>query len=631
MQAIRNSIDDVGKVLAKHGIKNSDNAVKGLVRRYGDDAAKFIVKTGNTGASLLTRFGDDVMKISPLNRARLMKLQGSYSDDVLRQALKNGDDGLKVLFRRTFSTLPPVNPNLKSSTLEVTKNALRWIRDNPWKTLSIGIVGRITPLAFKGITTVEKSLEVSQRYFGEIPGFALFCTLLFLFPVLLFKVSQSLFALFRKGYGTIRGWIYSTNNKIQERGGKRDEEGKGGCFAASTLHNCDTGFNDALGFKHMDDSFVDSSNYCGLPGGITSIPTDKENLAKIDRRNSPMNKRKGFGSKSLVITLATIFLFAGILTFFFINSPEYRVSYTPEWEAGEIRSEKELEARLQELIDAANAQWEAEAQTLQVELKHATTDLIDQMETKWISPKRLNSFLDNYYSYLKNFHLIWLNIRDLAEKLPIFEEKHHFQNELRSMIQSYILFDIEEDINNIFVEIESIILSKAVSLETEFITTLEGAFSEEELERLINYYQISNIKSFPASLATVVRSGGDIILTPLILNRLGALKAGNLLKKLIETFSKKFYLQAGAKAATTTTGKTIIMNISKTTAFCGTIVIGFGVDYIIHRIYRATTEKAFRESLENSLSLFGKTLNFELARSIDLAITETVRQPILGN
>lgn len=521
--------------------------------KHVDDAGKVLGHYGDDLARLVGKYGDDVSRLSSRNRQRLLRLEEQVDDDLLRQATRQGDKAVEALYKRVTGV----------------KSAPKSVLGRTWDTVKrIPGWAAATTAAFLG----GFGLGFFTDLLGDLPPAAQWALKIALYgflALLALRTLQWVVAILWLTLGPVFRFL---------RGPKREKS-----------------------LRETEPANALAENRASQP------------------RVAPVNgPEKRPSHKTLILAI----LMAALYGFFLASGFSRIIRHAPVApavleetfatvvkESGnvpEVTPEERFKATKAEL----EIEWSETVSGLRKEMKGLVAKRLEESYRKWVSPERMDKFCDDYFGYWRGWQLNVLRLQDLFE-----EGSPRFDAKFVSMVEEHLLFDLEDDNNALYLEIQDLLSSRRGAFTERVLQRLEEDFSEEELAGIQEKLEFGSLSISPGEFVSLSRTAGGIAewvfsdsiaawILERVLGRIGT-EAGLGTTAAVAG-------QGAASAGFVTAGGLARLGLG--------VSIGIAIDYAISKGYRVLTEEGLREDFSAALLEGKNNLLAEWEEGIDSAL-----------
>jgi hypothetical protein len=545
--------------LAGKAASKLDDALKAVKNVWGngakhvDDAGKVLGHCGDDLARLAGKYGDDVSKLTSRNRQRLLHLEGQVDEVPLRQAARQGDEAVEQLYKRVTG--------VKSTPKSVLGRTWDTVKRIPGA-VAASLAAFLGGFGLGFFTDLLGDLPAVVRWILKI-GFYGFLVLL------AFRTLQWLVAILWLTLGPLFRFL---------RGPKRE--------------------------KRLRES-------------------EPAKLSSASRADQPRTFLVNYPEKRPSQKILILAILVAVLNGFVLASGFSRILWqssaapavlektfaTVVKESGNV-PEMTLEERFKAAKAELEEEWSEQVSGLREEMKGLVAERLEASCRKWVSPERMDAFCDDYFGYWRGWQFNFLHLRDLfKEGSPRFDAK------FASMMEEHLLFDLEDDNNALYLEIQDLLSSRREAFAERVRQRLEEEFSEEEIANISENLEFGGLSISPSEFMSLARTAGGIAdwmfsdsiaawILERVLGRIGA-EAGLGATAAVAG-------QGAARAGFVTAGGLAKLGLG--------LSIGIAIDYAVSKGYRMLTEEEFREDLSAALLEGKNNLIAEWEEGIDSAL-----------
>lgn len=521
--------------------------------RHVDDAEKALGHYGDDLGRLAGKYGDDVSKLSSRNRQRLVHLEGQVDDDILSQAARQGDEAVEALYKRVTGV----------------KSAPKSVLGRIWDTVKrIPGWAAATTAAFLG----GFGLGFFTDLLGDLPPVAQWALKIALYGFLALLALRTLQWVVAILWLTVGQFFRFLRGPQREKRLRVTEPAN--ALAESRSSHPRVAYVNGPDKRPSRKILILAVLAAALYGFFLA-----SGFSRIIRQ-APV------APADIEETFATVVKESG-------NVPEV----TPEERFKTTKAELERE-------------WSEQVSGLREEMRALVAERLEESYGKWVSPERMDAFCDDYFGYLRGWQLNFLRLRDLLE-----EGSPRFDAKIASMVEEHLLFDLEDDNNALYLEIQDLLSSRREAFTERVRQRLEEEFSEEELAGIQEKLEFGSLSISPGEFVSLARTAGgiadwafsDSIAAWILEGVIGRIGAGAGLGTTAAVAG-----QGAASAGFVTAGGLARLGLG--------VSIGIAIDYAISKGYRMLTEGGLREDFSAALLEGKNNLLAEWEEGIDSAL-----------
>lgn len=249
------------------------------------------------------------------------------------------------------------------------------------------------------------------------------------------------------------------------------------------------------------------------------------------------------------------------------------------------------EERFERINGGLQAEWAEETARLRRDMDALVSARLDSVHGKWVSKERMDALCEAYFGYWQGWQFNFRQFQDLFVK-----GSPHAQEEMSSIVNETVLFDLEGDMNDLYLDLEDLLNEKVNAFTERVERAFSDEFSEEEIASLTGRLEFGSLSATPSEFMAIVRTGTTAV---------DFFMTDKVVEEIFRRLALHFGRQGGTLVATELVGKSAVQVFSISAAgiakfACG-LALGLALDYAVSKGVRLATEKDFREGFTAAL------------------------------